>query len=458
MSKLNQIGVIGMGVMGANLAQNFASRNIYVSVYGRHIEKVTPVVEKAHAQGYKINGFDNLKLFVESLEIPRKIILMVPAGTPVDDMIESLLPFIAENDSIIDCGNSFWKDTTQREKYLETKKVNFVGCGVSGGSEGALKGPSIMPGGNPQSINQIMPFLELVAAKDFQGKACVTNVGLSAAGHFVKMVHNGIEYAMMQGIAEVYDVLKTEHYSNEEILGFFKRANQGDTKSYLLDITENIFQTKEGNILLVDLVSDVAKAKGTGGWTVQSAMELGVNTPTIAAAVFARIASAKNQFFNSYIDPNKAILSNGEYPEKEFLLEQLVIALGGVFLVSYLQGLDLITKANEEFDWDVDLKEIIRIWQGGCIIRSQMLLNLYEIVQNKIDVSNYVWAFDFISGIPLILSPVMTSSYIYLQTIENPKLSSNLIQAQRDYFGSHTYKRIDKAGDFTGGWQEYGSV
>jgi 6-phosphogluconate dehydrogenase len=449
----NQVGVIGMGVMGANLALNFASHGISISVFNRHKDKVDGVMKQVTEFKYTMDGFGNLGEFIDSLDTPRKVILMVPAGDAVDQTIEQLLPFLAPNDLIIDCGNSFWKDTVRREKELLDTNITFIGCGVSGGSEGALLGPSIMPGGDKKSVDDLLPLLEKISAKDFKGNPCVTNVGLSGAGHFVKMVHNGIEYAVMQGISEVYDALKKENLNNQQILSFFERANSGVLKSYLLDITVDIFRAKDGDVDLIDLVSDVAKAKGTGGWTVQSAMELGVNTPTIAAAVFARIASAKNQFFSSHVNLKDSIENKGDYPDKEFLLDQLIVVLEGVYMVSYLQGLDLIIHANNEFDWNVDTKEVIRIWQGGCIIRSQMLEQLHEEIQSSVDVGKYLWSLWFQTGANAkAIMPVITSCYVYLQTLQTSQLATNLIQAQRDYFGSHTYKRIDKEGDFTGDW------
>ncbi len=452
--ELNKIGVVGMGVMGAALAENFASKKMSISVYGRHAEKVDPVVRRVRDKDLQMDGFTEIQGFVESLEMPRKIILMVPAGKSVDEMIEKLLIFLDPEDCIVDCGNSFWKDTIVREDYLQTKHIKFVGCGVSGGEEGALNGPSIMPGGDAETVASLLEIFEPIAAKDFSGNPCVANIGSSAAGHFVKMVHNGIEYAMMQGIAEVYDALQKEKYSNDQLTQFFQSANTGRTHSYLLDITVNILQSKDGENFLVDMVSDVAKAKGTGGWTVQSAMELGVFTPTISAAVFARIGSARNQFFSAEkilkVDYDKEGLP---YPDMDFKEQSLKVVLEAIFFVSYLQGLDLITHASDEFGWGIDLKEVLRIWQGGCIIRSQMLADLFDTMNGVLDLRDFAWNIWYMCGCnSTVIQPVINSVLTYIQTVTAEKLPSNLIQAQRDYFGAHTYKRIDKEGDFTGGW------
>jgi 6-phosphogluconate dehydrogenase len=320
-----------------------------------------------------------------------------------------------------------------------------------------------MPGGNKDAVDEILPILEKAAADDFNNNKCVTNVGHGASGHFVKMVHNGIEYGIMQGITEVYDILKRESYSNFEISEFFDKINHGEIESFyqdnlpvrlesfLIDITVKILKTKDSlsDQFLIDKIKDVAKAKGTGGWTVEAALELGVYTPTLAAAVFARTGSARGQSF--LVETTKDQIE--EYTDKEALEQILSLGLESVYLGCFLQGLDLIKKANIENNWDIDLREVLRIWEGGCIIRTKLLANMWEMWQSKFNFKNRVWSLSFLSGfndsLPL---PVLHSSLDYFQTLSSELLPTNLIQAQRDYFGAHTYKRNDKEGDFTGGW------
>ena len=446
-----QIGLIGLGTMGAALARNFASRDISTAVFNRTTSKTDDFIKNHGNQN--LVPFHELESFVNSLESPRKIILMVNAGSAVDQTIEHLLPLLDEKDIIIDCGNSLWKDTIRRETELKLANIHFVGCGVSGGEEGALVGPSIMPGGDTEVVDQILPLLESVAAKDFAGKPCVTNVGLSGAGHFVKMVHNGIEYAMMQGIAEIYDVLKRQSLTNSKIAEIFANLNQGDLKSFLLDITVEILKTPDAHSDgdLIDKISPIAGAKGTGKWTVEAAMDLGVFAPNIAAAVMARIGSAKTQNF-------KNIYLNEKTPEPitepEFLDEYLRDAVYGLYLSSYLQGLDLIEAANLEFKWRINLSEVIRIWQGGCIIRSELLATLHHKWLEGFDFYKQVYTLDiYASAVDMRPRPVLRSAVDYLLTLCVPSaLPINLIQAQRDFFGAHTYKRIDQEGVFTGGW------
>lgn len=442
----NQIGVIGLAVMGKNLAKNFASKNITTSVFNRSYAKTQELLDEKNPN---LQGYESLKDFVDSLQLPRKIILMVKAGDPVDQTIAELEPFLDDGDIILDCGNSNYNDTARRQRLLATKNLQFIGCGVSGGEEGALHGPSIMPGGEKIVVEKVLPLLEQVSAKDFDGKPCTTNVGSGASGHFVKMVHNGIEYAIMQGISEVYWILKNQGYANPELKSFFDRANKYGTESFLLEITTKVLESKTtDDRFLLDLIVDQAKAKGTGGWTVEAALKLGVYTPTIAASVFARIASARNQTFVANFSKH----SQEKYPDNEILEHYLLEALEAVFLASYLQGLDLISQANTEYNWDINLSEAIRIWQGGCIIRSQMLSNLWDIYQKPIEVTSRIQATDFISNFNFLPTPVLASTRDYFLTLTSKNLPTNLIQAQRDFFGAHTYKRTDLEGDFSGGW------
>ena len=297
----NNVGVIGLSVMGASLAQNMANKGLEVSVYNRSEEKTRGLLKKGLE---RLHGHYSLAEFVDSLESPRQIYILVKSGKPVDAVLSQLSELVSEEDVVVDLGNSNWKDTERRKQEWDGA-FNFVGAGVSGGEDGALHGPSLMPGGDEEIIDSyVLPVLQKIAAKDFQGKPCVTNVGKGPAGHFVKMVHNGIEYAIMQGIAEVYDILRSQGYSNLEIQEIFRSLNYGNLQSYLLDITISILGTKdkEGQGFLVDRVSDIAKAKGTGGWTVEAGLEFGVSLPNIAAAVIARTQSARTQSFLKGVD------------------------------------------------------------------------------------------------------------------------------------------------------------
>jgi 6-phosphogluconate dehydrogenase len=466
----SSIGIIGLSTMGANLARNFGSKGFLTSVFNRSYDKTKKLVElwsldkSQNSYSGEIIGFENLKDFVQSLERPRKILLLVKSGQPVDDFIEKLYPYLDDDDVIVDTGNSNWLDTQRRQDILENgklytlaevtagkksgeiKKIHFIGSGVSGGEEGALKGPSIMPGGNADSVESLLPILEKISADDFNGGKCVTNIGLGASGHFVKMVHNGIEYAIMQGIAEIYDILRSNKYNNDEIKEIFTNLNQDSLKGFLLDITEQIFktETEDGNHL-VDKIKDEAKAKGTGAWTVEAALKFGVFAPTISASVFARVGSARNQ--------NYKLLRNLEFTNNNKVnLELLQKSLEAVYLVSYLQGFDIIDHANKEKDWKIDMQEVIRIWQGGCIIRSKMLIDLPKIWESEVDFKAYIPSLESIQTAGSSPKPVLNSTLDYILTIQAYKLPTNLIQAQRDLFGAHTFNRTDKDGTFSGGW------
>jgi 6-phosphogluconate dehydrogenase len=460
--------------MGSNLAQNFASKGISTSIYNRSFDKTEKLLVQIKAKNNQalesnLHPFKELFEFVGSLQAPRKILLMV-SDKAVDKVIEDLKLLLDSQDIIIDAGNSHWKKTMERMQALEPQNINFIGCGVSGGQAGALLGPSIMPGGQEKSVEYVLPLLEQVAGKDFEGQACTTNVGLGASGHFVKMVHNGIEYAIMQAIAEVYDILSFYSHTNAQIAKIFESLNQGSLQSYLLEITTQIFEAKDQNSdqYLVDMVRDTAKAKGTGAWTVESALELGVAVPSISASVFARTISARNWSFRakSQVLPTKDQYSK-QFFEDKVSLKSLELILETVFRVCYLQGLDLIFQASRHFSWNINLDEVVRIWQGGCIIRSRLLqdLHLYfkqdsqqdsqildfaSLLKDDQYLGSWSGMLQVLSGVP---SPVITSSWNYLLAITNQSLPTNLIQAQRDFFGGHTYTRTDQEGLFTGGWE-----
>ncbi len=476
-TNLNQVAIIGLAPMGKNFAKNFASRNIATAVYNRSFQKTQELLDEQKAeQKTNITGYAELSDCIKSLSLPRKIFLLVKAGAGTDQTIEQILPILDKGDILIDCGNTLYKDTIARQQKLEPSGIHFVGCGISGGYEGALLGPSLMPGGEPEVVNQLLEVLGPVSAKDFLGQDCVANVGLGGAGHFVKMVHNGIEYAMMQGIAEVYDVLKALQISNQEAKHYFEFINTGENKSFLLDITVDILGAKDNlsddlSSSLLDVIDSRAGAKGTGKWTVEAGMDYGVAVPNIFAGLNARVMSEVWHQYQSQIDKITIKFKDRENIDPEKLKEILHNVIYSVFVTSYWQGLMLINQANKDNNWNINLAEVLRIWQGGCIIRSQLLVtltNLYNKDKTDSDFgSNLVFPSDiFAKSLLNIINfermslfldispakPVIDSAKNYLITILSPSTPQNLVQAQRDHFGSHTYKRTDRDGVFTNGW------
>lgn len=468
MSK-NQFGLIGLGVMGGNLVLNIESRGYSVSAYNRTTSKMTTFI-KEKSQGKNIEGFEKLEDFVQSLEKPRKIMLMVKAGKPVDATIESLLPLLDENDIIIDGGNSFFKDTIRRNQYLKEKGIRFIGTGVSGGEEGALKGPSIMPGGDLEAYNEIAPILKKMSAKTKDSDACVTYIGPDGAGHYVKMVHNGIEYGDMQLISEAYYLMKNIlGLSNEEISAIFSKWNEGVLNSYLIEITADILKKKdeETGKYVIDIILDKAGQKGTGKWTGQSALDLGISLSTITEAVFARCISSIKQerVAASKVLTGPSINFTGN---KNEFIQNIHDALYASKICSYAQGFALIKEAGKEYNWDLDFGKIAMIWRGGCIIRAQFLEHIKEAYDKNHDLQNLLlddyfkaavekgqegWRKVIIesikNGIPAL---TLSSSLAYYDSYRTETLSANMIQALRDYFGAHTYERIDKEGIFHTQW------
>jgi 6-phosphogluconate dehydrogenase len=461
-TKKSDFGLIGLAVMGQNLVLNVESRGFQVSVYNR----TTSVMEKfiADNPGKNLVGEETLEGFVNSLATPRKIQIMVKAGGAVDAVIESLIPLLDPDDIIIDGGNTLYTDTERREKYLSEKGFRFIGAGVSGGEEGALKGPSIMPGG-PESTWEVMqPIFEAISAK-VDGVPCVTHIGEGGAGHFVKMVHNGIEYGDMQLICEAYNIFKAAGFSNEEQAQIFADWNEGDLESFLIEITANIFKQKDAETGkdIVDLIVDKAGQKGTGRWTVMESVEQAVPFSTIVGSVEARILS-------SLRDQRKVASGILKGPDnwdfelkgmsKEDLVNKVRNALYASKVVSYAQGLDLITKVGADKGWDLDLGAIARIWRGGCIIRARFLNRITEAYEGVNDPTNLMLAPFFTkvlnsaqqdwrevvalaatNGIPV---PSFGGSLSYYDAYRAERLPANLLQAQRDFFGAHTYERIDK--------------
>jgi len=462
---LCDVGLIGLAVMGENLAKNFASNNFQVAVYNRTGEVTKQFIAKNSSLSKRLVPCFDLKEFVVQLKTPRKIIIMVKAGEAVDKVIDGLLPYLEKEDIIIDGGNSFYRDTNRRFKFLLDKSLHYVGMGVSGGEKGALLGPSLMPGGSQTVILQILPMLQKVAAK--KPSPCVYYMGSEGAGHFVKMVHNGIEYAEMQIIAEVYDLFrKIYNYDNEKIASIFQEFQISDLNSYLLGITINILKRKDekSGEFLVDLIVDEAQGKGTGKWTIMESMEYGTPVPSIYGAYSARNISAqgdlRKQISTIY---NKKIIP--KIPS-ENLFDIVKDAMRASKILSYTQGLNLIAEASRVNEWKTNLSDVISSWRDGCIIRCAMLDQMITALSQN---SNLLLTKEF-SGklkdviIPLkqtlflglesgVATPAMSGACWYLEYFSKTNMPTNLIQAQRDYFGAHTYRRIDQDGVFHTIWE-----
>ena len=456
MERKAEIGLIGLGVMGKSLSRNIARNKIALSVYNRHVagleENVASNFVKQYPELQDSKAFDDLADFTASLKSPKTIFLMVNAGTAVDAVIKDLLPHLAAGDIIIDGGNSHYKDTERRFQDLSNDNILYIGTGVSGGEEGALKGPSIMPGGSKTAFDTMGGILKTIAAKDDAGSTCCAYIGKGGAGHFVKMVHNGIEYGEMQLIAEVYGVLRYSlGKTNEDIAYLFDQWNAGECASYLLEITADILRKKEENTYLIDLILDKSGNKGTGSWTTIAACELGVAVPTLTAALFARYQSAQ---YDARQDAAKV------YPDPiltvDIDIEKLKQAYQLARLVNHHQGYDLIAEASERYNWEINYKDLSRIWTNGCIIRSKLML---QISQSLNDNANLLMHPDFhtmvahnrsslnevVSKISQtnISTPCFNSALSYLNGFVEKRSLANLIQAQRDYFGAHTYERVD---------------
>jgi len=465
------IGLIGLAVMGQNLALNIARKGYKVSVYNRTSSRTEEFV-KEKVKDEKIIPCYDIKSFVESLETPRKIILMVKAGQPVDDTIKELLPYLTPGDLIIDGGNSHYSDTSRRLKELREKGILFLGMGVSGGEYGALYGPSLMPGGTREAYQLVEEILLKISAQTEDGPCC-TYVGDDSAGHFVKMVHNGIEYAYMQAIAEVYDIMrKVLKMNSKEIGDVFEEWNKGDLNSFLMEISYKIMRyiDEETGKPLVELILDKAEQKGTGKWTAQTALDLGVPTPSLDLAVSARTLShfkdMRRELSKRY-DKVVSIFSLNRDEVLEDLRKSLLFAM----FMAFSQGLWLISVASKEFNYNIDLTEVVRIWKGGCIIRARLLNLFRDIIKENpenVNLLNSEKAYNFIKeklesiknvtkiskayNIPTL---VLNSSLDYFLSITEENLPANLIQAQRDFFGAHTYQRIDKEGIFHTVWEEF---
>jgi len=463
------IGLIGLAVMGENLVLNMSDHGFKVAVYNRTVSKVDDFLAN-RAQGRDIVGAHSLEEFVGLLARPRKVMLMVKAGQAVDDFIQMLVPLLEPGDIIIDGGNSFFKDTIRRTRELEEKGLLYIGTGVSGGEEGARHGPSIMPGGSPEAWPHVKPILQAIAAKVADGSPCCDWVGPDGAGHFVKMVHNGIEYGDMQLISEAYFIMSTAlGMPAEELHETFSRWNAGDLDSYLIDITARIFAKKdpETGRPLVDVILDTAGQKGTGKWTSQIALDLGISTPTITEAVFARCISAikRERVAASRVLRGPQASYAGD---RAAFVEAIRDALYASKICSYAQGFALMREASKEYGWGLNFGQIALMWREGCIIRARFLERIKEAFDAEPDLANLLLAPYFRDavqsaqdnwrrvvgeavrmGIPV---PAFSSAICYFDSYRRDRLPANLIQAQRDFFGAHTYERVDREGVFHTDW------
>ncbi len=456
----NDIGLVGLAVMGQNLVLNMERNGFSVSVFNRTGSKTTKFIQ-GPAAGKNITATYSPEELVASLSRPRKIMIMVKAGWPVDAVIDELLPLLEPGDLLIDGGNSFFMDTERRAKELEEKGLLFIGTGVSGGEEGALWGPSLMPGGQKEAYELVRPIFEAIAAK-VDGEPCVTYLGPRGAGHYVKMVHNGIEYGDIQLIAETYDILhRGFRMNNQELHQVFSQWNQGPLASYLIEITADIFKHKdeETGEYIIDLILDAAGQKGTGKWTSQNALDLGIPATTITEAVFARALSAHKE---ERVAASKALAGPDVVTagDKDTLVPALEDALYASKVISYAQGFSLLRAASEEYGYDLNYGEIARIWRGGCIIRAAFLNDITAAYQENPDLPNLLLAPFFREGVVGrqgnwrtvlkvaiglgIPTPAMSASLAYFDGYRSERLPANLIQALRDYFGAHTYERVDK--------------
>lgn len=459
MKQKADIGLIGLAVMGENLVLNMESKGYTVAVFNRTVEKVTNFIE-GRGKGKNFIGASTLEEFVDSIEKPRKVMMLVKAGKPVDDFIEKLLPLLDQGDIIIDGGNSHFPDTVRRTKYVESKGLLYVGSGVSGGEEGALKGPSLMPGGSPEAWPHVKEIFQAVAAKVDDGVPCCDWVGENGAGHFVKMVHNGIEYGDMQIINEAYHLMKElldmDAFEQHEI---FKKWNEGVLDSYLIEITRDILAFKdEDGSPLVEKILDTAGQKGTGKWTAVTALDLGIPLTLIGESVFSRCLSAQKDL---RVKASKTL--TGKKPEfkgdKEQFVKDLEQAIYGAKIISYAQGYDLMMEAAKEYKWNLNYGGIALMWRGGCIIRSRFLGDIKKAFDNNPKLENLlldpffteavktaeeswrrVCATAIMNGIPV---PALASALTYYDGFRSERLPANLLQAQRDYFGAHQYERLD---------------
>ena len=466
--KEQDIGLIGLAVMGQNLALNMERNGFGVVVYNRTGSTTTAFIE-GPASGKNITATYTLQDLFASLKKPHVIIIMVKAGAPVDEVIAQMEPYLEPDDLIVDGGNSHFQDTNRRSKEMEAKAIHYMGVGISGGEEGALWGPSIMPGGPREAYNHVEPILKSIAA-NVNNEPCVTYLGPRGSGHFVKMVHNAIEYGDMQLIAEAYDILhRGLGLSDEELHKVFARWNKGPLSSYLIEITANIFTYMDDKTKrpLVEIILDQAEQKGTGRWTIEAALEMGVPVPTLNASVEARILSACK---SERMEAAKlfALPVRTYKDSRDAFVNEVGDALYVSKICSYAQGMALLRRASQEYNYNLDFSEIARIWRGGCIIRARFLDDVRVALKENPNLSNLLiapffreevlsrytaWQRVVKTSIELgIPTPGMSASLAYFDSYRSLRLPANLIQAQRDYFGAHTYRRVDQEGIFHTKW------
>ncbi|WP_046745029.1 NADP-dependent phosphogluconate dehydrogenase [Kordia zhangzhouensis] len=446
-------GIIGLGVMGKSIAINALNKNISVAVYNRETTDEVHIAQ-TFAKVYsdkQVQGFSDIQAFVNALETPRKILLMVNAGKAVDQVIATLLPYLSAGDILLDGGNSHYKDTNKRILDLKKQHIHLLSVGISGGEEGALTGPSLMPGGDKESYLVVKKILEMIAAKDADKKPCCAYIGNDGSGHFVKMVHNGIEYGDMQLLAELYEVLSLT-CSYNDIATIFRNWNQTELQSYLLEITADILTTKEGNTYVLDTILDKAGNKGTGSWSSIAAMELGVPTTIKTSAVYARYLSSLKE------KRAQLAISKPHHPIEEIAIDVIKRAYKFTRLLNLHQGFELLRAASKTYEWQLQLAEICRIWSNGCIIKSAMLKQCMSILKEKdslLDDETIIQQLtdlesDVKKGIQYALQyrlniPCITAAYSYWLMMTTQRTSANMIQAQRDFFGAHTFQRVNDA-------------
>jgi 6-phosphogluconate dehydrogenase len=464
------VGMVGLGVMGRNLSLNMEEHGFSVAATDAWPEQVDRF--ESESAGKNVKGFKDVKEFVASLRRPRRIILLIKAGAVTDKGIASLLPYLDSGDIIVDAGNEYFRETERRAAELAPKGIRFFGMGVSGGEEGARHGPSMMPGGDKEAYQELEPIFTKIAAQTPDGP-CVTYIGPGGAGHYVKMVHNGIEYGDMELIAEAYSVMKNiGGLTNKELADVFTEWNEGELQSFLIEITADIFKTKDpdGSGDLIDMVLDAAAQKGTGKWTVQDAAEIGVAIPTIATSVEARVLSSNKagRVANSKVLPGPTPKA-APPAEKAQIIADVRAALYASKACSYAQGMQLLRASSDARNWDLKLSELARIWQAGCIIRAKFLSRIKAAFERDGNLSNLLLDPGFVAelatrqdgwratvaraaqaGVPLIS---IGASLAYYDAIRAERLPANLIQAQRDLFGAHTYKRLDREGDIHSKWR-----
>ena len=467
----SNIGLIGLGVMGENLALNLERNGFSVTGFDTDANKRSSFAKRT--DGLKAGAVNSLNELVSSLQLPRRVWLMVPAGAPVDAVLNELRPLLSAGDVVIDGGNTMYRDTQRRLESLKGSGILYVGSGVSGGEEGALRGPALMPGGSSEAWPIVRPFLQAIAAKAQDGQPCCEWMGPGGAGHFVKMVHNGIEYADMQMICEAYALMKDLGMTAQQMSTVFRQWGEGELSSYLIDITADILahhDPETGNAL-VDMILDTAEQKGTGKWTSQLALDLGVSAPTIADAVFARTMSA--------LQPERVVASKllkGPKPQAaqnlDVVLPKIQKALLAAKICDYAQGFALIKAGDKEHDWQLPMDKVASVWRAGCIIRAHLLEDIRRAFANKYDLTNLLVDDHFarlmaecqqdlrevvaMAALKGVAVPAFMSALSYYDAYRTERLPANLLQAQRDYFGAHTYQRLDKPGKFHTQWPKSG--